>query len=91
MYKIPLSLRLVVLIFASLVLIVLLSHKKQNARQLYSDNPKEQILTAAEYYKYFPQDEKTASKVELGLYIDNLYNFDLKTMSYKARGWLWYN
>ena len=91
MHKIPLSLRLVVLIFASLVLIVLLSHKNQNARQLYSDNPKEQILTAAEYYKYFPQDEKTASKVELGLYIDNLYNFDLKTMSYKARGWLWYN
>lgn len=91
MHKIPLSLRWAVLIFASLALVVLLSQNNQNARRLYADNPREQILTAAEYYKSFPEDKKTASKVELGLYIDNLYNFDLKTMSYKARGWLWYN
>ena len=91
MHKIPLSLRLAVLIFASLALVVLLSQNNKNARQLYADNPREQTLTAAEYYNSFPEDKKTASKVELGLYIDNLYNFDLKTMSYKARGWLWYN
>jgi hypothetical protein len=91
MSKFSSSLRLVSLIFASLVLVVLLSHKNHNVRQLYTSNPSEQILTAADYYKVFPRDEKSASKVDLGLYIDSLYNFDLKAMSFKARGWLWYN
>ncbi len=91
MNKIPSSLRLAVLIFLSMALVTLLSHKNHRSSSLYTDNPSEQTLTAADYYKAFPGDAKTAAKVELGLYIDSLYNFDLKAMSFKARGWLWYN
>lgn len=91
MRKLPSSLRICILGFLGLIIIVFIANKNDSDSHLYSDNPSEQNLTAAQYYRAFPQDEKIASKVELGLYIDNLYNLDLKSMSFKARGWLWYN
>lgn len=80
-----------ILVFVALIIVVFLAHKNGSDSHQYVGNPSEQTLTAVQYYNAFPQDEKTASKVELGLYIDNLYNLDLKSMSFKARGWLWYN
>lgn len=91
MQKLPSSLRMGILIFVGLVFIIFLAHKSSSDSYRYVGNPNEQTLTAAQYYNAFPQDKKTASKVKLGLYIDNLYNLDLKSMSFKARGWLWYN
>ena len=91
MRKLPSSLRMGILVFVALIIVVFLAHKSGSDSHRYDGNPSEQTLTAAQYYNAFPQDEKTASKVELGLYIDNLYNLDLKSMSFKARGWLWYN
>lgn len=90
MRKLPSSLRICIIGFLGLIIIVFIANKNDSGSRRYADNPSEQTLAAAQYYRAFPQDEKTASKVKLGLYIDNLYNLDLKSMSFKARGWFWY-
>ena len=91
MHKIFASFRFVIIFTLGVILIGFFSYKNVDKSHLYVENPSEQAMPAAEYYKNFPQNEKTPAVVELGLYIDNLYNLDLKSMSFKARGWLWYN
>jgi hypothetical protein len=59
--------------------------------QVYISNPNEQVIPAAQFFKAFPGKKKTASVVDLGLYIDSLYDLDLSKLTFKARGWLWYN
>jgi hypothetical protein len=33
---------------------------------------------------------KTAAFVDLGLYLDSIYDLDMSKLTFKARGWLWY-
>lgn len=91
MHKIFASFRFVIIFTLGVILVGFFSYKNLHKSHLYVENPSEQAMPAAEYYKNFPQNEKTPAVIELGLYIDNLYNLDLKSMSFKARGWLWYN
>lgn len=91
MHKIFGSFRFVIIFTLGVILVGFFSYKNLHKSHLYVENPSEQAMPAAEYYKNFPQNEKTPAVIELGLYIDNLYNLDLKSMSFKARGWLWYN
>lgn len=91
MHKIFASFRFVTIFTLGVILVGFFSYKNLHKSHLYVENPNEQAMPAAEYYKNFPQNEKTPAVIELGLYIDNLYNLDLKSMSFKARGWLWYN
>ena len=91
MHKIFSSLRFVSIFMLAIVLVGFFSYKNLDKKHFYVENPSEQSIPAAAYYKNFPQNEKSPAVIELGLYIDNLYNLDLKSMSFKARGWLWYN
>jgi len=49
------------------------------------------VIPASEFFKVFPEKKKTAAEVDLGLYVDSIYDLDLSKLTFKARGWLWYN
>jgi len=85
------SLRLLVAVFFCLLLAVLLGGIVERGGQRYIGNPNEQVIPAAEFFRVFPEKKKTASMVDLGLYVDSLYDLDLSKLTFKARGWLWYN
>ena len=85
------SLRLLVALFFSLLLAVILGGIMEHRGQFYISNPNEQVIPAAQFFKVFPGKKETASVVDLGLYIDSLYDLDLSRLTFKARGWLWYN
>ena len=84
------SLRLLVALFFSLLLAVILGGVVERTGQSYVSNPNERVILASEFFKAFPDKKKTASVVDLGLYIDSLYDLDLSRLTFKARGWLWY-
>lgn len=84
------SLRLLVAVFFFLLLAVLLGGIVERGGQRYIGNPNEQVIPAAEFFRVFPETKKTASVVDLGLYVDSLYDLDLSKLTFKARGWLWY-
>lgn len=56
----------------------------------YLNNPDEQIIQSTDYFKVHPQDKQKAAVFDLGLYVDSIYNLDLASLSFNARGWLWY-
>jgi hypothetical protein len=85
------SLRLLVALFFSLLLAVILGGVVERSGQGYISNPDEQVIPASQFFKVFPGKMKTASVIDLGLYIDSLYDLDLSRLTFKARGWLWYN
>mgnify|MGYP006282982703 CR=1 FL=1 len=84
------SLRLMVILFFSLLLVAILSGLAERNRHHYASNPDEQVIPAQEFFDVFPEKKRTASVVDLGLYIDSLYDLDLSKLTFKARGWLWY-
>jgi len=84
------SLRLLVAVFFALLLVVLLGGIVEQGGQRYIGNPNEQVRSAAEFFRVFPEKKRTASVVKLGLYVDSLYDLDLSKLTFKARGWLWY-
>ena len=81
---------LVALFFASLLAVILAGLAERNS-QSYMDNPNEEVISASEFFKVFPDKQKTAAVVDLGLYVDSLYDLDLSKLTFKARGWIWYN
>lgn len=84
------SLRLLVAVFFALLLAVILAGVAERNGRSYITNPNEQVIPAQTFFKVFPDKKKTASVVDLGLYIDSLYDLDLRNLTFKARGWLWY-
>ena len=85
------SLRLLVTLFFSLLLVVILAGFLEHNTQGYTTNPNEEVISASKFFKVFPGKKKTAAVVDLGLYIDSLYDLNLSKLTFKARGWLWYN
>jgi hypothetical protein len=85
------SLRRMVILFFGLLLAVILAGAVHRNRQSFINNPNEQVIPAQTFFQAFPDKKKLASVVELGLYIDGLYDLDLSKLTFKARGWLWYN
>jgi len=88
---VPSSLRLMVILFFALTLAVILGGIAERGRHSYISNPNEQVIPASEFFKVFPEKKKTAAEVDLGLYVDSIYDLDLSKLTFKARGWLWYN
>lgn len=89
--KVHSSLRFMVGLFFVLLLVVIFADVLERNGQGYIRNPNEQVIPASEFFKVFPEKKKTASAVDIGLYIDSLYDLDLSKLTFKARGWLWYN
>lgn len=85
------SLRLMVALFFGLLLAVMLAGIVDRDGQDYINNPNEQVVPAKEFFQVFPDKKKSASVVDLGLYIDSIYDLNLSKLTFKARGWLWYN
>jgi len=85
------SLRLLVVLFFGLLLAVILVGAVNRDGQGYTNNPNEQVIPAKEFFQVFPDKKESASVVDLGLYIDSLYDLNLSKLTFKARGWLWYN
>ena len=82
--------RFLVVLFLSLMLLVILSGVHHHSKETYIDNPNEQVISATAFVKTFPEIKETASYVDLGLYLDSLYQLDMSQLTFKARGWLWY-
>jgi len=89
--KIQSSLRLMLLLFCGLLLAVILTGIENREGKVYINNPNEQVVPAKDFFRSFPDKKKSTSVVDLGLYIDSLYDLDLSKLTFKARGWLWYN
>jgi hypothetical protein len=85
------SLRLMVALFFTLLVTVIVGGIIDQSSQSFISNPNEQVIPASEFFKVFPGKKKTASMIDLGLYIDSIYDLDLSRLTFKARGWLWYN
>jgi hypothetical protein len=85
------SLRGMVILFFALLLAVILAGALHRNSQSFINNPNEQVIAAQRFFQAFPDKKKSASVVDLGLYIDGLYDLDLSKLTFKARGWLWYN
>lgn len=85
------SLRHMVFVFLGLLLTVILAGAMHRNSQSFVNNPNEQVIAAQAFFQAFPDKKKSASVVDLGLYIDGLYDLDLSKLTFKARGWLWYN
>ena len=83
--------RFFVLLFLTLLLLVVFSGVYQRSNKAYIDNPNEQVIPASSFIKAFPEIKKTAAFVDLGLYLDSVYDLDMSKLTFKARGWLWYN
>ena len=84
------SLRLLVSLFFSSLLVVVLAGVFERNTQGYMANPNEEVISASKFFEVFPGKKKTAAVVDLGLYIDSLYDLNLSKLTFKARGWLWY-
>jgi hypothetical protein len=82
--------RFFVLLFLTLLLLVICSGVYQRSNKAYIDNPNEQVIPASSFIKAFPDVNKTAAFVDLGLYLDSIYDLDMSKLTFKARGWLWY-
>ena len=82
--------RFLVGLFLSLMLLVIFSGVHHHSKETYIDNPNEQVISATAFVKTFPEIKETASYVDLGLYLDSLYQLDMSQLTFKARGWLWY-
>lgn len=53
---------------------------------------KEEIITKSEdFYKKNGDARNSADPVEVGVYIDSLFDLDLKNSTFKATGWMWYS
>lgn len=85
------SLRLLVSLFFSSLLVVILAGVFERNTQDFTSNPNEEVISASKFFKVFPDKKKSAAVVDLGLYIDSLYDLNLSKLTFKARGWLWYN
>jgi len=85
------SLRLLATLFFSSLLVVILAGVFDRNTQGYINNPNEEVISASKFFEVFPGKKKTRAVVDLGLYIDSLYDLDLSKLTFKARGWLWYN
>jgi hypothetical protein len=85
------SLRLLVTLFFSSLLVVVLAGVFERNTQGYMTNPNEEVISASKFFEVFPGKKKTAAVVDLGLYIDSIYDLNLSKLTFKARGWLWYN
>ena len=85
------SLRMLVILFFGFLAAVITTGFFGETNKGYIDNPNEQIIPASTFFKQFPEKKSSASIIDLGLYIDSLYNLELNKMNFKARGWLWYN
>ena len=83
--------RFLVVLFLSLMLLVIFSGVHHRSKKTYIDNPNEQVISASAFVKTFPEIKETAAYVDLGLYLDSLYQLDMSQLTFKARGWLWYN
>jgi len=70
---------------------VILAGVFERNTQDYINNPNEEVISASKFFTVFPDKKKTAAVVDLGLYIDSLYDLNLSKLTFKARGWLWYN
>lgn len=78
-------------LFFALLLAVLLAGVVERNSRSYISCPNEQVIPAQTFFKVFPDKRNTAAVVDLGLYIDSLYELDLSRLTFKAHGWLWYN
>lgn len=85
------SLRLLVVLFFALLLAVVLAGVVERNSRSYISCPNEQVIPAQTFFKVFPDKRNTEAGGDLGLYIDSLYDLDLSSLTFKARGWLWYN
>lgn len=85
------SLRLLVALFFASLLAVILAGLAERNSQGHMANPNEEVISASEFFKVFPEKKKMAAVVDLGLYVDSLYDLDLSKLTFKARGWIWYN
>ena len=85
------SFRLLVTLFFALLLALLLAGVVERNSRSYISCPNEQVIPAKTFFKVFPDKRNTAAVVDLGIYIDSLYDLDLSRLTFKAHGWLWYN
>ena len=83
--------RFLVFLFFTLMLLVMFSGVDHRSNEAYIDNPNEQIIPASSFIKAFPEIKRSAAFVDLGLYLDSVYELDMSKLTFKARGWLWYN
>jgi hypothetical protein len=84
------SLRLFIALFFALLLLVILAGMVQRNDQQFIENPREQVIPASRFIGEHPQIMKNASIINLGLYLDSIYDLNLSKTTFKARGWLWY-
>ena len=83
--------RFFVLLFFTFLLLVIFLGAYQRSDEAYIENPNEQVIPTSSFIKAFPEIKKTAAFVDLGLYLDSVYDLDMSKLTFKARGWLWYN
>jgi hypothetical protein len=76
------SLRLLAALSFSLLLTVILIGVVQRKPQGYMTNPNEEIISASKFFQIFPDKKKTSAVVDLGLYIDSLYDLDMSKLSF---------
>ena len=78
------SLRGMVILFFALLLAVILAGALHRNSQSFINNPNEQVIAAQRFFQAFPDKKKSASVVDLGLYIDGLYDLDLSVFSHQV-------
>jgi len=76
-------LRLVIITFATLLLVVIIGSSGQSSR-IFIDNPNEETIPAGEFFRAFPGKKRSASVVKIGLYLDSIYDLDLSKLTFKA-------
>jgi len=88
--KANMSLRIIIITFATLLLAVIIGSSSGQSSKNFIDNPNEETIHAGEFFRVFPGKKSNASVVKIGLYLDSIYDLDLSKLTFKARGWIWY-
>ncbi|MBM4227666.1 MAG: hypothetical protein FJ164_07970 [Gammaproteobacteria bacterium] len=78
------------LLFSVFIVVALSIGLTRHSSRDFIANPDEQLIPAATFFREFPEDQGSASIVDLGLYLDSVYDFEVNKLTFKARGWLWY-
>ena len=87
------SARTIISAFLGICIIILAINSGLEKHGLKKINaPKQEIvLEGKDFYRINKTAENTANKVEVGIYIDSLFDLDLKNSTFKATGWMWYS
>ena len=82
---------LLIFICSCILLLVINASVGHRLLQQTSPTKEELIIKSDDFYKKHVAALNSVDPVKVGVYIDSLFDLDLKNSTFKATGWMWYS